>query len=86
MNKTVYTDTHMYILSLALALLIHNTQTWFISLGGYITNLSDFYSYSLIGKLTTFLKLQEFILCKQIVDSSTTTARFSLNSSKGKLV
>ncbi len=26
----------------------------------YIVNLLDFYSYRLIGKLTTFLKLQEF--------------------------
>jgi hypothetical protein len=27
--------------------------------GGYIVNLCDFYSYKLIGKLTTFLHLQE---------------------------
>ncbi len=33
-----------------------------------------------------FLQLQEFCQCNQIVDSSTTAARFSLPSSKAKLV
>jgi hypothetical protein len=33
-----------------------------ITLSGYIVNLSDFYSYRLIGKLTVFFQLQEFIL------------------------
>jgi hypothetical protein len=42
---------------------------------GYIVNLSDFYSYSLIGKLTAFLQLQEFSLRNQIVDFSTSAAR-----------
>ncbi len=32
----------------------------FVRVGGYIVNLSDFYSYRLIGKLTAFLQLQEF--------------------------
>jgi hypothetical protein len=36
-------------------------------------NLSVFYSYRLIGKLTTFLQLQEFCQSNQIVDSSTTS-------------
>ncbi len=40
-------------------------------------NLSEFYSYRLIGKLTAFLQLQEFCLNNQIVDSSTTVTRFS---------
>ncbi len=31
-----------------------------IRLGGYIANLSDFYSYRFIGKLTDFLQFQEF--------------------------
>jgi hypothetical protein len=31
-----------------------------VRLGGYKANLSDFYSYRLIGKLTVFLQLQEF--------------------------
>ena len=31
-----------------------------VRLGGSIVNLSEFYSYSLIGKLTAFLQLQEF--------------------------
>jgi hypothetical protein len=45
--------------------------TLLVRLGGYIANLSDFYSYSLIGKLTAFLYLQEFCQHNQIVDSST---------------
>ena len=38
---------------LCLLLLVH--------LGGYIVNLCAFYFYKLIGKLTAFLQLQEFI-------------------------
>jgi hypothetical protein len=45
---------------------------------GYRVNLSDFYSYRLIGKLTAFLQLQEFSLRNQIVDFSTSAARRSL--------
>ena len=53
---------------------------------GYIVNLSDFYSYRLIEKLTAFLQLQEFSLRKQTpVVSSTSVARLSLPSSKAKL-
>jgi len=33
-----------------------------VRLGGNIVNLSDFYSYKFIGKLTDFLQLQEFRL------------------------
>jgi hypothetical protein len=47
---------------------------------------SEFYSYRLIGKLTSFFHLQEFCQRNQIVDSSTITTKFSLSSSKGKLV
>ena len=50
------------------------------SQAGYIVNLSDFYSYRLIGKLTAFLQLQEFSLRNQIVDFSTSDARRSLLS------
>jgi hypothetical protein len=57
-----------------------------VRLGSYIVNLSDFYSYRLIGKLTAFLQLQEFSLHKPTVTSSTSTARLSLRSSKGVLV
>ena len=32
-----------------------------VRLGGYIVNLCAFYSYKLIGKLTAFLQLQEFV-------------------------
>jgi hypothetical protein len=34
-----------------------------VRLGGSIVNLSEFYSYSIIGKLTDFLQLQEFSQC-----------------------
>ncbi len=57
-----------------------------VRLGVYIVNLTDFYSYRIIGKLTAFLHLQEFSLRKQIVECSTTAARLSLTSSKAKLV
>jgi hypothetical protein len=57
-----------------------------VRLGGYIVNLSDFYSYRLIGKLTAFLKLQEFSLRNLPVVSSTSAARLSLNSSKAESV
>jgi hypothetical protein len=49
-----------------------------VRLGSYIVNLSEFYSYRLIGKLTAFLQLQEFCQRNQIVDSSTTSARLFL--------
>ncbi len=49
-----------------------------VRLGGYIANLSDFYSYRLIGKLTAFLQLQEFGLLNIPVDSSTFAVRPSL--------
>jgi hypothetical protein len=45
-------------------------------------NLSDFYSDRIIGKLTAFLQIQEFILYNLPVVSSTSAARLSLNSSK----
>ncbi len=51
-----------------------------VRVGGYIVNLSDFYSYRLIGKLTAFLQLQEFSLRKHNVACSTTVARRSLLS------
>ncbi len=37
-------------------------------------NLSEFYSYIFIGKLTVFLQIQEFCQRNQIVDSSITVA------------
>jgi hypothetical protein len=56
---------------LCLLLLVHQT--------GYIVNLSDFYSYRLIGKLTAFLQLQEFSLRQPTVASSTSAARRKWN-------
>ena len=38
----------------------HSCLLLLVRVGGYIANLLDFYSYSLIGKLTAFLQLQEF--------------------------
>jgi hypothetical protein len=52
-----------------------------VRLGGYITNLSDFYSYRFIGKLTVFFQLQEFSLRNTTVDCSTSAARHTLFSS-----
>ena len=49
-----------------------------VRLTGYIVNLSDSYSYSLIGKLTDFLEIQEFNLCNLHVDSSTSSVLCSL--------
>ena len=53
---------------------------------GYIVNLSNFYFYGLIGKLTDFLQLQEFSLRNQIVDFSTSAAhRFLFLCAKAKV-
>ncbi len=65
-----YNNNPPSVVSFALLLLVR--------LGGYIVNLSDFYSYRLIGKLTVFFQFQEFSLRKQIVESSTTAARLFL--------
>jgi hypothetical protein len=60
--------------------------------GGYIVNLSDYYSYRLIGKLTAFLQLQEFSLHNlPVEDSSTFVVRRSsrvsnLKSKSGNLL
>jgi hypothetical protein len=56
-----------------------------VRLGGYIVNLSDFYSDRVIGKLTAFLHLQEFSLRKPTVVSSTSAVRLSFTSSREKL-
>ena len=57
-----------------------------VRLGGYIVNLSDFYSYRLIGKLTVSLQRQEFSLRNMIVTSSTTSGQLFFNISKAGLV
>jgi hypothetical protein len=66
-NKTLLTLYHLFLLLL-------------VRLGGYIVNLSDFYSYRLIGKLTDFFQLQEFTFRNMIVTSSTSAARRSLRT------
>jgi hypothetical protein len=71
--------------TITLLTLYHLCLLLLVRLGGYIVNLSDFYSYRLIGKLTAFLQLQEFSFRKQIVECFTTAARLSLPSSKAKL-
>ena len=45
--------------------LYHLCLLLLVRLGGYIVDLSDFYSYRLIRKLTAFLQLQEFQLAQQ---------------------
>ncbi len=45
--------------------------------GSYIVNLCDFYSYSLIGKLTACLQVQDFSFRNLAVDSSTSSDVFS---------
>jgi hypothetical protein len=54
-------------------------------LGGYIVNLCDFYFYKLIGKLTSFLQLQEFSFRNLPVTSCTTTVWCSLYRSNARL-
>ncbi len=72
--------------TITLVTLYHLCLLLLVRLGDYIVNLSDFYSYRLIGKLTAFLQLQEFSLRNNmIVTSSTSAARLSLNSSKAGL-
>ena len=68
--------------TITLLTLYHLCLLLLVRLGGYIVNLSDFYSYRLIGKLTAFLQLQEFSLRKPTVTSSTSTVRLLLPSSK----
>jgi hypothetical protein len=58
--------------------LYHLCRLLLVRLGGYMVNLSDFYSYRLIGKLTAFLQLQEFRLRNQPVESSTSVGHLSL--------
>ena len=50
--------------TITLLTLYHLCLLLLVRLEGYIVNLSDFYSYRLIGKLTAFLQLQEFSLRK----------------------
>ena len=51
------------IITLTLSLL---SRVLSVRLGDSIVNLSEFYSYRLIGKLTAFLQLQEFSQRNQI--------------------
>jgi GT2 family glycosyltransferase len=71
------TTGHRVWYHLCLLLLVHQAD--------YMVNLSDFYSYRLIGKLTAFLHLQEFSQRKHNVVCSTSAARRSHSSSREKL-
>jgi hypothetical protein len=62
--------------------LLHLYMKLMVRLGGYIVNLCDFCSYRIIGKLTSFLQLQEFRLQKPTVDSPTSVTRLSLTVQK----
>jgi hypothetical protein len=57
----------------------HLRLLFLVRRSGYIVNLSDFYSYRIIGKLTAFLQFQEFSQRNLPVASSTSAARLSLN-------
>ena len=71
------------IITLTLSLLCRRLS---VRLGGSIVNLSEFYSYRLIGKLTAFLQLQEFSLRNQIwEDSSTFATRLFLPCLKSRV-
>ena len=56
-----------------------------VRLASYIANLSEFYSYRLIGKLTSFLQLQEFCQRNQIVVFSTTTEQLFSSMFKSRV-
>ena len=56
-----------------------------VRLGVYIVNLWVFYFYNLIGKLTSFLNLQEFNFRNLPESSSTTTVRRSPHTSNPRL-
>ena len=62
--------------TITLLTLYHLCLLLLVRLGGYIVNLSDFYSYRLIGKLTIFLHLQEFSFGKPTVVSSTSKVSY----------
>jgi hypothetical protein len=79
MNRVYYLSLHRFIINKTL---YHPRLLLLERLGDYIVNLSDFYSYRLIGKLTAFVHLQEFSLRKPTVVSSTSVTRFSLRRSK----
>jgi hypothetical protein len=72
--------------TITLLTLYHLSLLFLVRLGGYIVNLSDFYSYRFIGKLTVSLQLQECSFRNMIVSSSTSAARLSLHNSKAGLV
>jgi len=55
-----------------------------VRIDDYIVNLSDFYFYRLIGKLTAFLQLQQLSLRNTTVATSTTAARRSPHSSSAR--
>jgi hypothetical protein len=48
-----------------------------------MVNSLDYYSYMLIGKLTAFLQLQEFSLCKLTVDFCRATFSDTLKTKVG---
>ncbi len=63
----------------------HSYLLFVVRVGGYIVNLLDFHSYRVIGKLTAFLQLQEFIFRKHTqVVSSPSAARLSSRNFRAK--
>jgi hypothetical protein len=75
LNEAAADKIRKYRATLTITTLYHLCLLLLVRLGGYIVNLSDFYTYRLIGKLTAFLQLQEFSLRNLTVDTSTSAAR-----------
>ena len=55
-------------------------RLWLVHQTDYIVNLSDFYSYRIIGKLTVFLQLQEFSQRNLIVGISLPSRGFLVDA------
>ncbi len=56
----------------------NENRLFLVRLVDCIVNLSDFYSYRLIGKLTASLQLQESSLCRHIVACHDVSAQAGL--------
>ena len=70
---------------ITLLVLYHSYLLFLVRPGGYISTLSDFYSYKLIGKLNAFFQFQEFSFRNPPVeDSSTFSVRCSSRTSSQK--
>ena len=76
-------NTTVLIIIIVLLTLFHLCLLFLVRLGAYTANLSVFYFYRLIGKLTDFLQLQEF---RQWKTPSTSVARCCPHNSRVRSV